>query len=108
MKEGIEFNVALQIGTVIFKFNEDLLIRAKVISQLQVDQEMRVSAFEKLEQLREEGRNRLNDLIYKKKNRYIFSMSSPVFILPIRGTYEGTVAPIWVIRTGDVVFESLA
>lgn len=34
-------------------------------------------------------------------------MNSPVFILPIRGTYEGKVAPIWVLRTGDVVFESI-
>ena len=29
-----------------------------------------------------------------------------MFILPIRGTYLGKHAPIWVIRTGDLVFES--
>jgi hypothetical protein len=33
-------------------------------------------------------------------------MQSPIFILPIRGTLAGKYAPIWVIKTGDVLVKT--
>jgi hypothetical protein len=46
------------------------------------------------------------DLIYKKKNRYVIQIESPVIILPIHQTFQGRNAPVWVIRTGDVMIVS--
>jgi hypothetical protein len=45
-------------------------------------------------------------MIYRRKNRYVVSIQSPVFILPIRATFDAKFSPVWVIRTGDMLIIS--
>jgi len=33
-------------------------------------------------------------------------MKSPIILLPIYGTFEGSNAPMWVIKTGDMLILS--
>ena len=45
-------------------------------------------------------------MLYQTKNRYVISVESPVLILPICATFEGKVAPCWVMNTGNVLIIS--
>lgn len=45
-------------------------------------------------------------MLYKRKNRYLISIESPVLIIPIYATFEGKNAPVWVIRTGNMLIMS--
>lgn len=45
-------------------------------------------------------------MLYKRKNRYAISIESPVLIIPIQQTFEGNNAPVWVIRTGNMLIVS--
>ena len=49
----IEFDLKLQIGQIVFKYNEDLLIRAQAIARLKFDSALQTEALDKLEELRE-------------------------------------------------------
>lgn len=51
--DDIEFDLKLQIGQIVFKYNEDLLIRAQAIARLKFDQALQTEALDKLEELRE-------------------------------------------------------
>lgn len=73
---------------------------------MQVDKKLKESAYDKMEDLKETTKSRLHAIIYKRANRYQIYMQSPVFVLPIRGTFAGHHSPIWVIRTGDVQIAS--
>jgi hypothetical protein len=45
-------------------------------------------------------------MLYRRKNRYVLSIQSPVFVLPIRRTFDAKFSPVWVIRTGDTLIMS--
>ena len=42
----IEFDLALRIGQIVFKYNEDLIIRAKAIARVKVDQKLQNEALD--------------------------------------------------------------
>jgi hypothetical protein len=44
--------------------------------------------------------------MYKRKNRFVVSIESPVLVIPIYHTFEGKHAPLWVIRTGNMLIRS--
>ena len=104
--KDIEFDIGLTIGSILFKYKEDLVIRVKAITRLKVDKKLKESAYDKMEDLKETTKSRLHAIIYRRANRYKIYMQSPVFVLPIRGTFHGNNSPIWVIRTGDVSISS--
>ena len=83
-----------------------MIIRARAISNVKIDEEMQVAALGRLEDLREATGNRMHQLLYQTKNRYVISVESPVLILPICATFEGKVAPCWVMNTGNVLIIS--
>lgn len=66
----IEFDLSLQIGQIVFKYNEDLMIRAKAIARLKVDQSLQTEALDQLEELRENTQSAIHSLIYRRRNRY--------------------------------------
>lgn len=96
----IEHDLNLSIGQIMFKYNEDLVIRAKAISRLKVDTSLQIEAIDQLEELRENTQSAIHSLIYRRRNRYNISIGSPIFLLPINGTFEGHFSPIWAVRTG--------
>lgn len=104
--QGIEYDVALQIGSVVFKYFEDLLVRGRAIFQVKVDKGISASAASSFDDLKESTQSRFHDMIYRRKNRYVVSIQSPVFILPIRATFDAKFSPVWVIRTGDMLIIS--
>ena len=103
---GIEYDLNVRIESIIYKHYEDLIIRARAISNVKIDEEMQVAALGRLEDLREATGNRMHQLLYQTKNRYVISVESPVLILPICATFEGRVAPCWVMNTGNVLIIS--
>ena len=44
--------------------------------------------------------------MYKRKNRFVVSIESPVLVIPIYHTFEGKHAPLWVSRTGNMLVRS--
>jgi hypothetical protein len=40
LDDGIEFDINLQVGSIIYKHYEDLIIRARAISNVKIDQEI--------------------------------------------------------------------
>lgn len=96
----IEFDLSLQIGQIVFKYNEDLMIRAKAIARLKVDQSLQTEALDQLEELRENTQSAIHSLIYRRRNRYKIYIASPIFLLPINGTFDGKQSSIWAVRTG--------
>lgn len=42
----IEFDITLFLGQILFKYNEDLIIRAKAIARLKVDLSLRTEAMD--------------------------------------------------------------
>jgi hypothetical protein len=106
IQDGIEYDFSMRIESVIYKHYEDLIIRARAISNVKIDEEMQQAAMGRLEDLKESTQSHLHDIIYKKKNRYVISIESPVLILPIYSTFEGNLAPCWVINTGNLLILS--
>lgn len=100
---GIEYDVTLQIGSIVFKYFEDLIIRGKSIFKVKVDKEMSETAYSSFDDLKMTTQNQLHDMVYKRKNRYVVSVQSPIFVLPIRGTFDAKFSPVWVIKTGDLL-----
>jgi hypothetical protein len=39
-KDGIEFDIKLQVDSIVYKHYEDLIIRAKAISNVKIDDEI--------------------------------------------------------------------
>ena len=104
--QGIEYDVALQIGSIVFKYYENLITRSKAIFQVKIDKEISASALDRFDDIKESTQNRFNELLYRRKNRYVVSIQSPVFVLPIRATFDAKYSPVWVIRTGDMLMIS--
>ena len=77
-----------------------MLIRAKAIARLKVDLSLQTEAIDQLEELRENTQSAIHSLIYRRRNKYNISIGSPIFLLPINGTFEGKYSPIWALRTG--------
>lgn len=48
---GVEFDISIHLGSIIYKYEEDLMIRAKAISNVQLDQEIQSAALDTLEDL---------------------------------------------------------
>ena len=96
----LELDLSLKIGQIVFKYNEDLIIRAKAIVRLKIDQSLQTEALDQLEELRENTTSAIHSLIYRRRNRYNIQIGSPIFLLPINGTFDGKFSPVWVIRTG--------
>ena len=48
-RSDVELDLSLKIGQIIFKYNEDLIIRAKAISRLKVDRSLQNEALDQLE-----------------------------------------------------------
>lgn len=69
-KDGIEFDIKLQVDSIVYKHYEDLIIRAKAISNVKIDDEIQSAALGTFEDLRETTQNRLHEIIYKRRNRY--------------------------------------
>ena len=90
--------------SVVYKHYEDLVVRAWAISNIQIDEEISSVAKGTLEDLRETTQNRLHELLYKKRNRFVISVQSPVIILPVKGVFQNS--PVWIIRTGDMLILS--
>ena len=82
--------------SVVYKHYEDLVVRAWAISNIQIDEEISSVAKGTLEDLRETTQNRLHELLYKKRNRFVISVQSPVIILPVKGVFQNS--PVWIIR----------
>lgn len=59
------------------------MIRAKAISNVQLDQEIQTAALDTLEDLQRQTQNRMYEIVSKNKIRYTVSVESPVIILPI-------------------------
>lgn len=106
LKDSIEYDINLQVSSVIYKHYEDLIIRARAISNIKIDQEIQTAAMGTFEDLRESTQNRLHEMLYKKKNRYCISIESPVLIIPLNQTFEGKSAPVWVIKLGNMLILS--
>lgn len=49
----------VQIGSIVFKYNEDLTIRLMAISRLKVDEKITSAARDRLEDLREQTNSKL-------------------------------------------------
>ena len=103
---NIELDLSLMVGSIVFKYNEDLIIRSKAIARLKVDSSLQAEALDQLEELRENTQSAIHALIYKRRNRYNISIGSPVILLPINGTYQGKFSPIWAVRTGALNISS--
>jgi hypothetical protein len=53
LKDSIEYDINLQVSSVIYKHYEDLIIRARAISNIKIDQEIQTAAMGTFEDLRE-------------------------------------------------------
>jgi hypothetical protein len=53
LQDGIEFDISLQVSSVVYKHYEDLIIRARAISNVKIDQEIQTAAMGRFEDLRE-------------------------------------------------------
>lgn len=71
---GIEYNISVKAERLIVKYNEDIMVRAKAFSNLQVDQDIADDAMNAVEDLRENTQNQLQSIIYGKKNRYFIKV----------------------------------
>jgi hypothetical protein len=88
MLKQFEFDVNLKLGALVYKYYQELVVRAKAISAVSVDETMQNQAFDRLEILKDTTNNTIQE-IQKKRNRYTISIQSPIIVLPIFGTYEG-------------------
>ena len=69
-QKDIEYDIGLTIGSILFKYKEDLVIRVKAMTRLKVDKKLKESAYDKMEDLKETTKSRLHAIIYKRANRY--------------------------------------
>ena len=60
LASGIEYDLNIRIESIIYKHYEDLIIRARAISNVKIDEEMQVAALGRLEDLREATGNRMH------------------------------------------------
>ena len=100
---GIEYKINLKIGSVVYKYYEDLLVRLKAITSIKVDESIQTAALDRLEELSKSTQNTLNEILYSKKNHYTISVLSPVIIIPINRVYDGKNSSVCVLKTGDMI-----
>ena len=67
-KTEVDFNVNLQLGSIVYKYYEELVIRMKAITSVKIDENIQTAAFDNYEELSKATQNTLNEILYSKKN----------------------------------------